>query len=662
MYRSKNTKSSQRDVDNEQYDVNSQGSPVGISVPTYGSAASMDPARNPRHQMLRASPAAIDSPPARSNFCPSPWDSKSSSGSSYSSSTPGIEWQQHNQPPFHSHHSVPHQGAPVPAVDGKIGDFRSLCVTFPDYSVTQLQAILEESGNDFDRAVDTILLKRWTDDQVKAPDIGYNTSSDPSFNFSSSHLNNTYERQIPGMNHPSNHLQPPLAQNGYGCYPSAHYYNSNNVMASSYAQHSVQPHSPQTQYPPQVLPQSHHQPTVTGTPSSIEQHHEYNGTAYGSNSDGTTACSYYGSPSSIQTTYSNFSSTPSAQHQTSHFNHNQLPKSLSHNPSNGSGGYSHNPTATKNGQSQFSSSRGNHSDHNTIYQDLSAKSLNAFTGPRSFAATVVSQSHSTPTHQSLTETMLNQVSSPVTHGETYQQLIADDPLPLNEAMAVPIKRKRGRPKKVPGSPPVKRTIKKVAQESIQEYMTNEQTVTTSAIFKVPQAVNDLPVSTSPSSSLPNAQVNGRTQDSSAHDSSSWSISSPPQTDTTLNSSPSSSLSSPTSVSSGSQVHPTSNDSSSNSELQPDLVITKTNDQPLTTTNCSTTTTKTNQDLNDRTTKLDSSRNLSHSVDEDQMISKTSDVKSDDHAVAKSKSNRDSGVQGSGRRPVTRSSAHRFASV
>lgn len=655
MYRSKNSKSSQRDGDNEQYDVDSQGSPAGISVPVYGSAASMDPARNPRHQMLRASPAAIDSPPARSNFCPSPWDSKSSSGSSYSSSTPGIEWQQHNQPPFHSQHSVPHQANPVPAVDGKIGDFRSLCVTFPDYSVTQLQAILEESGNDFDRAVDTILLKRWTDDQVKAPDIGYNTSSD-SFNFGSSYLNNTYERQLPAMNHPSNHLQPPLAQNGYGCYPATHYYNSNNVMASSYAQHSVQPPSPQTQYPPQVLPQSHHQPTMTGA-SSLEQHHQYNGTTYVSNPDGTTACSYYGSPSTNQTTYSTFPSTPTAQHANSLYN--PLPKSLSHNPPNGSSGYPHNHTGTKNGQSQYASPRGNRSDHSSTYQDLSAKSANTFTGPRSFAATVVSQSHSTPTHQSLTETMLNQVSSPVSsHGETYQQLIADDPLPLNEAMAVPIKRKRGRPKKVPGSPPVKRTIKKVAQESTQENMTNDQTVTTSAIFKVPQAVNDLPVSTSPSSSLPYAQVNGRNHDSSAHDTSSWSISSPPQTDTTLNSSPSSSLSSPTSVSSGSQVQPPSNDSCTSSDLQPDLVITKTNDQPLTTTNS----TKSNQDLNDRTTKLDSSRNLSRSVDEDQLISKNSDVKSDDHSLAKSKSNRDSGVQGPVRRPVTRSSAHRFASV
>ena len=459
MYRSKNaTKRDDRDDggDNEQYNGGDGGqgdsSPVagGGQGTNYGSPPAARSRSHSHHRghhsmLQRASPAsAADSPPGqRSHFCPSPWDSKSSSGSSYASSlTPGpqpttdptwpIQSSQlslHNQQSlFPNHH--PTYETQVPPIDtsgGKVNDFRSLCVTFPDYSVTQLQAIFESCGNDFDRTVDTILMRRWTEDsssigKLYGSDTGYNggnlmsgqVNSSLFDTGSSSYLSslNGSDRVMPPSS--SHHHQPsPFAHNGYSStsslsgYPlSGHYSNnhSNNYLATSGTYHQQQcnavqqPQVSQAQYPSQGMMQSHHLP-----------HHQYSRSSFGSGSNGS---NYYGVHSLAPTpsTYSSSNFSPSSQSQSgNHYGNSHQQKMTSRDPPNGSSSYH-----SMNGQSQsnpfmppsVTSNSNRSSDHMSMYQDLGYGS-----GPRSFAATVVSQNSSSVPQQNSRDSSLNQSSS-----------------------------------------------------------------------------------------------------------------------------------------------------------------------------------------------------------------------------------------------------------
>ncbi|XP_074602832.1 uncharacterized protein LOC141856430 isoform X2 [Brevipalpus obovatus] len=43
----------------------------------------------------------------------------------------------------------------------KINNFHTLCLTFPDYSPSTLQALFDQCGNDFEKTVDKILMSKW---------------------------------------------------------------------------------------------------------------------------------------------------------------------------------------------------------------------------------------------------------------------------------------------------------------------------------------------------------------------------------------------------------------------------------------------------------------------------------------------------------------------
>lgn len=423
MYRSKNaTKRDDLDDggDSEQYNGQEDSSPVAGGQGTrYGSPPTRSRSHSHHrghHAMLqRASPAsAADSPPSqRSHFCPSPWDSKSSSGSSYASSlTPQptsdptwpIQSSQLQQSSFPNHHpTYETQVPPIDASGGKVNDFRSLCVTFPDYSVSQLQAIFESCGNDFDRTVDTILMRRWTEDsssigKLYGSDTGYNGGNLISGQVNSSSLFDTsYLSSLNGSDRvmapsSSHHQSSPFAHNGYSTsslsgYPlSGHYSNnhSNNYLATSGTYHQQQSNTVQAsqpQYPSQGM---------------IQSHHQYNRSPFGTGSNGS---NYYGVHSLAPTpsTYSSSNFSPSPQSQSgNHYGISQQKMTsrdsapnmtIRDSAPNGSSSYHHH---SMNGQSQsnpfmppsVTSNSTRSSDHMSMYQDFGYGS-----GPRSFAAT-----------------------------------------------------------------------------------------------------------------------------------------------------------------------------------------------------------------------------------------------------------------------------------
>ena len=63
----------------------------------------------------------------------------------------------------------------------RIGDFQSLCLTFPELTATQLQSIFEQCGNDFQRTIDRVLMTKWCNDtECKTNGQSHNNNDWPS--------------------------------------------------------------------------------------------------------------------------------------------------------------------------------------------------------------------------------------------------------------------------------------------------------------------------------------------------------------------------------------------------------------------------------------------------------------------------------------------------